>query len=50
VTASLTAIMSRSNRINVFDGKIKGADLELERTVHIPFSMPTTPKKTPTRP
>jgi beta-galactosidase len=42
--------VSFKSGINVFDGKIKGADLELERTVHIPFSMPTPPKKDPNAP
>jgi beta-galactosidase len=36
--------------INVFDGKIKGAELELQRTVNIPFSLPTPKKEDPNGP
>ena len=36
--------------INVFDGKIKGAELELQRTVNIPFSLPTPKKQDPNWP
>ena len=36
--------------INVFDGKIKGAELELQRTVNIPFSLPTPKKQDPDGP
>ena len=42
--------VSFKSGINVFDGKIKGGDLELKRTVNIPFSMPTPPKKDPNAP
>jgi beta-galactosidase len=36
--------------INVFEGKIKGAELELQRTVNIPFSLPTPKKQDPNGP
>ena len=36
--------------INVFEGKIKGEQLELQRTVNIPWSMPTAKKQDPNAP
>jgi beta-galactosidase len=42
--------ISFKSSINVFNGKIKGAELELQRTVNIPFSFPTPPKQDPNGP
>jgi beta-galactosidase len=36
--------------INIFDGSVKGGQIELARTVHIPFSMPTPKKPDPNAP
>jgi beta-galactosidase len=36
--------------INVFDGKIKDGEIELNRTVNIPFSLPTPKKPDPNAP
>jgi len=41
--------VSFKSGINAFDGKIKGAELELQRTVNIPFSLPATAKAGPQR-
>ncbi len=42
--------VSFKSGINVFDGKINGDSLELKRTVHIPFSLPTPKKPDPNAP
>jgi beta-galactosidase len=36
--------------INSFDGKIQGGQMELQRTVHIPFNLPTPKKPDPNAP
>ncbi len=41
--------VSFKSGINVFDGKIKGGEMELQRTVNIPFSLPTPRNKILTR-
>jgi len=42
--------VSFKSGINVFEGKTKGEQLELQRTVNIPFSMPTQAKVDPNGP
>ena len=42
--------VSFKSGINVFEGNIKGAGLELQRTVNIPFSLPTPKKPDPNAP
>jgi beta-galactosidase len=42
--------LSFKSGINLFDGKIKGAEVELQRTVHIPFSLPTPQRQDPNGP
>ena len=42
--------VSFKSGINVFDGKIKGGEMELQRTVNIPFSLPTPKKQDPNAP
>jgi beta-galactosidase len=42
--------VSFKSGINAFDGKIKGAELELQRTVNIPFSLPAPQKQDPNEP
>lgn len=42
--------VSFKSGINVFDGKIKGGEMEIQRTVNIPFSMPTPKKPDPNGP
>ncbi len=42
--------VSFKSGINEYQGRIKGGEIELERTVHIPFSMPTPKKPDPNAP
>jgi len=42
--------VSFKSGINVFDGRIKGGQLELQRTVNIPWSMPVPKKPDPNGP
>jgi beta-galactosidase len=42
--------VSFKSGINVFEGKIKGGELELNRTVNIPWTMPTAKKQDPNAP
>jgi beta-galactosidase len=42
--------VSFKSGINAFDGTIKATELELQRTVHIPFNLPTPRKQDPNAP
>ena len=42
--------VSFKSGINVFEGKIKGGDMELQRSVNIPFNLPTPQKQDPNGP
>ncbi len=42
--------VSFKSGINVFDGSVKGGQLELKRTVNIPWNMPVPPKPDPNAP